>query len=56
MPHAVLRVTEMSGIVVKEFHLSFPEDLQRRFMSMFSGVGLSPRMNPGGHVKFEGEL
>ena len=56
MPHAILRVTNMSGIIVREFHLSFPEDLQRRFMSMFSGIGLKPSMNPGGHVTFEGEF
>ena len=56
MPHAILRVTNMTGIIVREFHLSFPEDLQRRFFSMFSGIGLKPEMNAGGEVKFEGEL
>ena len=56
MPHAILRVTNMTGIIVREFHLSFPEDLQRRFFSMFSGIGLKPEMNAGGEVKFEGEF
>ena len=55
MPHAILRVTNMTGIIVREFYLSFPEDLQRRFFSMFSGIGLKPKMNTGGEVKFEGE-
>lgn len=53
MPHAILRVTNMTGIIVREFYLSFPEDLQRRFFSMFSGIGLKPLMNAGGEVKFE---
>ena len=56
MPHAILRVTNMTGIIVREFYLSFPEDLQRRFFSMFSGIGLKPLMNAGGEVEFEGEF
>ena len=56
MPHAILRVTDMTGIIVREFYLSCPEDLQRRVLSMFSGVGLQPQTNGGGEVKFEGEF
>ena len=56
MPHAILRVTHMTGITVREFYISGPEDLQRRVLSMFSGLGLQPQTNTGGEVKFEGEF
>jgi len=53
MPHAVLRVANMVGIIVRDFYLSFPEDLNRRIMAMISSVGLRPQVSAGNHIKFE---
>ena len=53
MPHAVLRITNMVGIVVRDFFLSFPDDLNHRIMAMITSVGLRPRIEAGNHICFD---
>lgn len=58
MPHAVLKVNNLTGIVVSDFHLSAPTDLVDRVMSMISSAGLHPQAQAQegsevGHVKIE---
>lgn len=61
MPHAVLKVNNLTGIVVSDFHLSAPTELVDRVMSMISSAGLHPQAQAQegsevGHVKIEGEF
>ena len=61
MPLAVLKVNNLTGVIVNDFHLSAPTDLVDRVMSMISNVGLHPQAqaqegNEVGHIKIEGEF
>eukprot|EP00563_Minutocellus_polymorphus_P003627 CAMPEP_0181027292 /NCGR_PEP_ID=MMETSP1070-20121207/4088_1 /TAXON_ID=265543 /ORGANISM="Minutocellus polymorphus, Strain NH13" /LENGTH=107 /DNA_ID=CAMNT_0023104527 /DNA_START=90 /DNA_END=413 /DNA_ORIENTATION=+ len=54
MPHAVLKVNNLSGVVANDFHFSMPHDLQDRIMSMFTSCGLrTVNGTSAGHIKFE---
>ena len=61
MPLAVLKVNNLTGVIVNDFHLSAPTDLVDRVMSMISNVGLHPQAQAQegtdvGHIKIEGEF
>ena len=56
MPHAVMRICNMSDTVVRDFYFSFPEDLCHQFMNKVTSVGLHPRISDGNRMTFESLL